>query len=225
MGGEHTRREPQGTGLRARADAPLQRALCRARSSRLAVRGAGPGLAGTACAEPAPASPRHQHRWGLLAAVQADDRRRGDRARRPDQRRAPRRPVGGCRGPQAGEVDGAHAAAPRGARDVRRGRGLRLPRGPCIPGARLDAATRPRVDLPAGPGAAQAPPAVRLLQSPFRTGLRSPVAEPALAVVVVTHENAAHVAETLRVVSGQMAANDELVVVDNASTDGTREIA
>jgi GT2 family glycosyltransferase len=50
------------------------------------------------------------------------------------------------------------------------------------------------------------------------------VAEPALAVVVVTHENAAHVAETVRVVSGQMAADDELVVVDNASTDGTPEI-
>jgi GT2 family glycosyltransferase len=49
------------------------------------------------------------------------------------------------------------------------------------------------------------------------------VAEPAIAVVVVTHDNAAHVGDTLRAVSEQLGGDDELVVVDNASSDGTLE--
>jgi N-acetylglucosaminyl-diphospho-decaprenol L-rhamnosyltransferase len=51
------------------------------------------------------------------------------------------------------------------------------------------------------------------------------VAQPALAVVVVTHESASHVGETLRAVSDQLREGDELVVVDNASADGTAEAA
>jgi GT2 family glycosyltransferase len=47
------------------------------------------------------------------------------------------------------------------------------------------------------------------------------VAETAVAVVVVTHQNADHVGRTLRLVSAQMNGDDELVVVDNASSDGT----
>ena len=80
---------PEGTRLRTRADAPLQRALRRARTPRMAVRRARPGLARAARAEPAPPPARHQHRGRLLATVPADDRRGGGRARRPDQRRRP----------------------------------------------------------------------------------------------------------------------------------------
>ncbi|HEV7846933.1 MAG TPA: glycosyltransferase family 2 protein [Thermoleophilaceae bacterium] len=46
-----------------------------------------------------------------------------------------------------------------------------------------------------------------------------------LAVVVVTYESGAHIAETLRAVSDQLGEGDELVVVDNASTDDTAAIA
>ena len=52
-----------------RADAPLQRALRRARPSRLAVRRPRPGLARAARPEPAPAPARHQHRRRLLASL------------------------------------------------------------------------------------------------------------------------------------------------------------
>jgi N-acetylglucosaminyl-diphospho-decaprenol L-rhamnosyltransferase len=51
------------------------------------------------------------------------------------------------------------------------------------------------------------------------------VAEPALAVVIVTHESAAHVGDTLRAVSAQLRHGDELVVVDNGSSDRTAEAA
>jgi N-acetylglucosaminyl-diphospho-decaprenol L-rhamnosyltransferase len=51
------------------------------------------------------------------------------------------------------------------------------------------------------------------------------VAEPALAVVVVTHESAAYVGDTLRTLSDQLREDDELIVVDNASSDGTPEAA
>jgi N-acetylglucosaminyl-diphospho-decaprenol L-rhamnosyltransferase len=51
------------------------------------------------------------------------------------------------------------------------------------------------------------------------------VAEPALAVVIVTHESAAHVGDTLRAVSGQLRPGDELLVVDNGSADDTAHAA
>jgi GT2 family glycosyltransferase len=51
------------------------------------------------------------------------------------------------------------------------------------------------------------------------------VAEPALAVVIVTHESAAYVGDTLRGVSTQLRHGDELVVVDNGSSDHTTEVA
>jgi N-acetylglucosaminyl-diphospho-decaprenol L-rhamnosyltransferase len=39
--------------------------------------------------------------------------------------------------------------------------------------------------------------------------------------VIVTHDSAAPVGETLRAVDGQLREDDELIVVDNASSDGT----
>jgi N-acetylglucosaminyl-diphospho-decaprenol L-rhamnosyltransferase len=51
------------------------------------------------------------------------------------------------------------------------------------------------------------------------------VAEPALAVVVVTHRSADHVGDTLRAVSEQLRDDDELIVVDNGSPDGTPDAA
>jgi N-acetylglucosaminyl-diphospho-decaprenol L-rhamnosyltransferase len=51
------------------------------------------------------------------------------------------------------------------------------------------------------------------------------VAEPALAVVIVTHESAAYVGDTLLAVSAQLRPGDELVVVDNGSSDHTAEAA
>jgi N-acetylglucosaminyl-diphospho-decaprenol L-rhamnosyltransferase len=51
------------------------------------------------------------------------------------------------------------------------------------------------------------------------------MAEPPLAVVVVTHRSAAHVGDTLRAISEQLRDGDELVVVDNGSPDGTPNVA
>jgi len=48
---------------------------------------------------------------------------------------------------------------------------------------------------------------------------------PALAVVIVTHDSAACLPATLAVLLPQLRADDELVVVDNASTDGTVDAA
>jgi N-acetylglucosaminyl-diphospho-decaprenol L-rhamnosyltransferase len=46
-------------------------------------------------------------------------------------------------------------------------------------------------------------------------------AAPALAVVVVCHDSAREVAATLTAIGQQMGPDDELIVVDNASRDGT----
>jgi N-acetylglucosaminyl-diphospho-decaprenol L-rhamnosyltransferase len=48
-----------------------------------------------------------------------------------------------------------------------------------------------------------------------------PTSEHQIAVVVVTHESVEQVGETLRAVTEQLLAGDELVVVDNASRDAT----
>jgi GT2 family glycosyltransferase len=48
---------------------------------------------------------------------------------------------------------------------------------------------------------------------------------PAVAVVVVTYESAGTVGSTLAAIASQLADGDELVVVDNASTDGTARVA
>ena len=45
--------------------------------------------------------------------------------------------------------------------------------------------------------------------------------DPALAVVVVCHDNADEVGITLAALAPQLRAGDEVVVVDNASSDGT----
>ena len=46
-------------------------------------------------------------------------------------------------------------------------------------------------------------------------------AGPAVAVVVVCHDSAAEVPQTLRALRSQLEPGDEVVVVDNASTDDT----
>ena len=44
-----------------------------------------------------------------------------------------------------------------------------------------------------------------------------------MSVILVTYESAAHVGHTLRALAMQLALRDEVVVVDNRSTDGTAE--
>jgi GT2 family glycosyltransferase len=46
-------------------------------------------------------------------------------------------------------------------------------------------------------------------------------AEPDMAVVIVTHNSARHVRATLEALAGELRQKDELVIVDNASEDGT----
>jgi len=50
-------------------------------------------------------------------------------------------------------------------------------------------------------------------------------ASDALAVVVVTHQSAEHLPRLASAVAAQLRPGDELLVVDNASTDGTPELA
>src|SRR5215210_975520 len=47
------------------------------------------------------------------------------------------------------------------------------------------------------------------------------MAAPAVAVVVVCHDSAAELAATLPALTAQLRPGDELVLVDNASADGT----
>jgi N-acetylglucosaminyl-diphospho-decaprenol L-rhamnosyltransferase len=47
----------------------------------------------------------------------------------------------------------------------------------------------------------------------------------AVAVVVVTHQSAAHLSELVSALVPQLREEDELAIVDNASTDGTPELA
>ncbi len=49
-------------------------------------------------------------------------------------------------------------------------------------------------------------------------------AGPALGVVIVTHNNARQIEGLLEALAGQLREGDELVVVDNASADETREV-
>ena len=46
---------------------------------------------------------------------------------------------------------------------------------------------------------------------------------PGMAVIIVTHQSARHVGETLRALSTQLSDQDEVVVVDNGSTDRTAD--
>jgi N-acetylglucosaminyl-diphospho-decaprenol L-rhamnosyltransferase len=48
---------------------------------------------------------------------------------------------------------------------------------------------------------------------------------PAIAVVVVTHHNAEEIPGTLAALAPQLRPDDEVVIVDNASTDGTPAVA
>jgi N-acetylglucosaminyl-diphospho-decaprenol L-rhamnosyltransferase len=48
---------------------------------------------------------------------------------------------------------------------------------------------------------------------------------PPIAVVVVTYRNSANVAGTLRALTAQLRDDDQLLVVDNASGDGTADVA
>lgn len=47
----------------------------------------------------------------------------------------------------------------------------------------------------------------------------------AIAVVVVTHQSADHLTDLLRALMSQLGEEDELVIIDNASTDGTPQLA
>jgi N-acetylglucosaminyl-diphospho-decaprenol L-rhamnosyltransferase len=47
----------------------------------------------------------------------------------------------------------------------------------------------------------------------------------AVAVVVVTHQSADHLADLLQALMPQLGAEDEVAIVDNASTDGTTQLA
>jgi N-acetylglucosaminyl-diphospho-decaprenol L-rhamnosyltransferase len=47
----------------------------------------------------------------------------------------------------------------------------------------------------------------------------------AIAVVVVTHQSADHLTDLLRALMPQLGEEDELAIVDNASTDGTSQLA
>src|SRR6266550_4332018 len=49
--------------------------------------------------------------------------------------------------------------------------------------------------------------------------------DPALAVVVVCHDNAGEIGITLAALAPQLRAGDEVVIVDNASSDGTSDVA
>jgi N-acetylglucosaminyl-diphospho-decaprenol L-rhamnosyltransferase len=51
------------------------------------------------------------------------------------------------------------------------------------------------------------------------------IASDAMAVVVVTHQSAEHLSSLAGALLGQLREDDELVIVDNASTDGTPEMA
>lgn len=55
--------------------------------------------------------------------------------------------------------------------------------------------------------------------------MNSPGDEPAVAVVVVTYRSAEFVGETLSAVAAELRGGDELVVIDNASGDGTAAAA
>src|SRR4029077_18017945 len=54
------------------------------------------------------------------------------------------------------------------------------------------------------------------------TGLLAP---DAIAVVVVTHQSAQHLPGLAEALEDQLREDDELVIVDNASSDGTAEVA
>ena len=55
-------------------------------------------------------------------------------------------------------------------------------------------------------------------------GARGHAVTAAFAVVVVTHDSAAHVAKTLGALAPQLRSDDELIVVDNGSRDGTVDV-
>ena len=50
-------------------------------------------------------------------------------------------------------------------------------------------------------------------------------ASDAIAVVVVTHQSAEHLAQLIGALLGQLLDDDEVVIVDNASTDDTPAVA
>lgn len=68
------------------------------------------------------------------------------------------------------------------------------------------------------------PAAATNLESAALNGDARPDRRPSLSVVIVTHDSAAALPRTLAAIGAELRAGDELVVADNASTDGTREL-
>jgi N-acetylglucosaminyl-diphospho-decaprenol L-rhamnosyltransferase len=60
-----------------------------------------------------------------------------------------------------------------------------------------------------------------VLQAPLPQPVGQDHHASALAVVIVTHNSAAAIAATLHALAAQLAPGDDVIVVDNASTDGT----
>ena len=184
VGGQRPGRGPAQPRIRPRADAPSPRPLGRARPPRVALRRPRPGRARAARPHPAPEAPRHQDRGRLLARPSG----------RCPTRRTPPWPsrsttpaptwcgwASACPSRRSGWCACASAWTP-GA--VRRGRRLRLPRRPRVPGAALDAGARAGVDLPHRAGA-QAPAAALPGDQPeLHAQLRAPVDARARRVAV-----------------------------------------
>jgi GT2 family glycosyltransferase len=59
--------------------------------------------------------------------------------------------------------------------------------------------------------------------APPPSGTPAEAARPGLSVVVVTHDSVAEVTASLPAIAAELRPDDELIVCDNASSDGTRE--
>ncbi len=88
-------------------------------------------------------------------------------------------------------------------------------------GSPLPTTSRGRLATLTNPPSRRRPPWPRRALQAAAEWLARPGSD-ALAVVVVTHQSAEHACPTLaRRLAGQLRDDDELVIVDNASTDGT----
>ena len=107
----------------------------------------------------------------------------------------------------AARIPVRHEVDPARVRGARRARGARLG-GAAARGHRLDARDPARANRRRRPRG-------------LARGARSHAVTAAIAVVVVTHDSAGHIAETLGALTPQLRHDDELIVVDNGSRDAT----